>query len=169
MAGDPDLSGPRRLEETVPEYRGGSRIEGVFGFLDGDGAVLVRRSQTRGDEVMNTTKTGKRQRIGVPSEMTDTLRWHEANMLLTPEQQESDLMFPSITGGYRAPSVLDKPFAAVSREIGLTKHFTPRGLRRTFQDLARAASVESLIQRVDIQGWCNTTMSPDSSPTAFWS
>ena len=112
-----------------------------------EGAVLVRRSQTRGDEVMNTTKTGKRQRIGVPSEMTDTLRWHEANMLLTPEQQGSDLMFPSITGGYRAPSVLDKPFAAVSREIGLTKHFTPRGLRRTFQDLARAASVESLIQK----------------------
>ena len=64
---------------------------------------------------------------------------------LTPEPP--GLLFPAITGGYRSPSVLNKPFEEVSRAIGLSKRFTQRGLRRTFNDLARAAQVEGVVTK----------------------
>jgi hypothetical protein len=43
--------------------------------------------------------------------------------------------------------VLNKPFTDVCEAMGLGRHFTQRGLRRTFNDLARAAEVESMITR----------------------
>ncbi len=46
-----------------------------------------------------------------------------------------------------ARSALDKPFAAVSKAMGLAKHVTPRAMRRTFQDLARAAEVSDVVTR----------------------
>jgi integrase len=109
--------------------------------------LLVRRSQTVGDEVMKTTKQKRRYAIELPEEVMDVLRWHVETQLLTPEQQESELLFPSILGGYRSPSVLNKPFADVAEAIGLGKRFTQRGMRRTFNDLARAAQVEGLVTR----------------------
>jgi integrase len=72
---------------------------------------------------------------------------HVDTQLTTPEQQDSDLLFPAVTRGYRSPSVLNKPFAQVSEAVGLARHFTQRGLRRTFNDLARAAEVESIVTR----------------------
>lgn len=43
--------------------------------------------------------------------------------------------------------MLNKPFAAVSDAIGLGYHFTQRGMRRTFNDLMRAAEVEAIVTR----------------------
>jgi len=111
------------------------------------GRIFVRRSQTMGSEVMETTKQKRRYSITVPSELMTVLRWHVETQLATPEQQDSDLLFPAITGGYRAPSVLNKPFADVCEAMGLGRHFSQRGLRRTFNDLARAAEVESVVTR----------------------
>ncbi len=45
----------------------------------------------------------------------------------TRPQKESELLFPSEVGGYRSPSSLDKPFAAVAKAIQLKKRITPRG------------------------------------------
>jgi integrase len=42
---------------------------------------------------------------------------------------------------------LRKPFTRVRSLIGLNMNFTPRGLRRTFTDLARIASVEALVTK----------------------
>jgi hypothetical protein len=42
---------------------------------------------------------------------------------------------------------LRKPFSDVAEEIGLGKRFTQRGLRRTFNDLARTARVDALVTR----------------------
>ncbi len=112
-----------------------------------ENVLLVRRSQTVGEEVMNTTKTKKKQRTHVPPELIDVLRWHIETQLTTSEMQESDLLFPSIIGGYRAPTVLNKPFAEVSTEIGLGKKFTQKGMRRTFQDLARGAGLREEVQK----------------------
>ena len=53
----------------------------------------------------------------------------------------------TIDGGFRSGSVLQKPFAEVAQELGLTKHITPRALRRTFNDLARAAQVQDIVTR----------------------
>jgi integrase len=112
-----------------------------------DGVILVRRSHTLGDEVMETTKTGLRQRITVPPELIEVLRWHVETQLETPEQQASDLLFPREDGGFRSENALVKAFASVSKDIGLKKTFTPRGMRRTFNDVARAARVESLVTK----------------------
>ena len=52
------------------------------------------------------------------------------------------------TGGHcNTPTVLNKPFAEVSEAIGLGYSFTQSGMRRTFNDLARAAKVEALVTR----------------------
>lgn len=112
-----------------------------------DGVILVRRSHTLGAKVMETTKTGLRQRITVPPELVDVLRWHVETQLVTPEQQASDLLFPREDGGFRSESSLKKAFAIVRGLIGLKKNFTPRGMRRTFNDVARAAKIESLVTK----------------------
>lgn len=109
--------------------------------------ILIRRSQTIGEEVMRTTKTKRRYPIHLPEEAMNVLRWHVDTQLVTPEMQDSNLLFPSVTGGYRSPNVLNKPFEDVMQTLGLKKRLTQRGLRRTFQDLSRAAEVEGIITR----------------------
>jgi integrase len=109
--------------------------------------LRVRRSHTVGEEVMRTTKQRNRYTIGLPVEAMRVLEWHVDTQLRTPEQQASDLLFPTVDGGFRSPSVLQKPFAEVAEELGLTKRVTPRALRRTFNDLARAAQVQDAVTR----------------------
>jgi integrase len=96
---------------------------------------------------MRTTKQKKRYGIDLPKEAMEVLRWHVERQLTTPEQRDSELLFPSVNGGYRSPSVLNKPFSDVVEETGLGKRFTQRGLRRTFNDLARAARIDALVTR----------------------
>ena len=50
-------------------------------------------------------------------------------------------------GGFRSPSCLDKAFRDVAARIGLGHAFTPRGMRRTYQDLARAAKLADIVTR----------------------
>lgn len=111
-----------------------------------EGVILIRRSHTRRVEVMNTTKTGHRQRIGLPTELMEILQQHVAE-LPDGAAQESELLFPTDGGKFRSPSVLDKPFAKVAKAIGLRQKITPRGMRRTFQDLARAAEIKDVVTR----------------------
>jgi len=111
------------------------------------GKLLVRRSQTIGETVLNTTKQKTRYAIELPPSVVDVMLWHIETQLETPEQQGSDLLFPAVTGGFRTPTVLNKPFAAVSEAIELGYPFTQRGMRRTFNDLMRAAQVEAIVTR----------------------
>ena len=112
-----------------------------------EGRIFVRRSHTYQDEVMRTTKQKRRYAIDLPAEATAVLKWHVDTQLKTSEQQESDLLFPSTTGGFRSPSVLNKPLADVAEELKLGKKVSQRALRRTFNDLARAANVNDLVTR----------------------
>jgi integrase len=57
------------------------------------------------------------------------------------------LLFPSETGGFRAASGLDKPFRAVTSEMGLRKTITPKAMRRTFPDLPRNADIEQIVRQ----------------------
>jgi len=43
--------------------------------------------------------------------------------------------------------VLDKPFKDICQHLSLGKKVTPKAMRRTFQDLARRAAVDGLVQR----------------------
>jgi integrase len=134
--------------------------------------LLIRRSQTRGQEVMNMTKQRTRYAIDLPKAVIDVLNWHVGQMLWTPQQQDSDLLFPSTTGGFRAPTVLNAPVAEIAEELGFPK-FTQRGMRRTYNDLARAAGVLDLVTR-SISGHATETMqhhystvSPDEQRTSI--
>src|ERR1700722_3549252 len=112
-----------------------------------EGVLLVRRSHMIGDQFMNTTKTQLRQPIPVPPEVMEVMRWHIATQLATPEQKASELLFPAEDGGFRSVSFLKKAFATVGQLVGLKKTFTPRGMRRTFNDLMRLAKVEAIVTK----------------------
>lgn len=108
--------------------------------------LIIRRSQTIGDEVMESTKNGSDVVIALPQLFLDILRWHLLQ-LKTPTMRDSELLFPSRTGGFRSKNVLNKPFAKVSKAIGLPYVVSSRAMRRTFQDLARAAQVADVVTR----------------------
>lgn len=93
------------------------------------GVILIRRSHTLGDEFMNTTKTKLRQRITVPAEVMEVLRWHADTQLDTPAQKASDLLFAAEDGGFRSESFLKKAFVTVGGLVGLKKKFTPYGAK----------------------------------------
>jgi integrase len=61
--------------------------------------------------------------------------------------RDSELLFPNKFGGYRAESHLDRAFDIITKEAGINKNITPRAMRRTFQDLARAAEVRDIVTR----------------------
>ncbi len=52
-----------------------------------------------------------------------------------------------MNGAFRSQSVLNKPLSDVAEELELGKKITQRALRRTFNDLARAAQVNDLVTR----------------------
>ncbi len=114
-------------------------------ILWAENRVLVRRSETCG-RVMEATKTGIRYSVHLPAEAMAVLKWH-VDTQLSLGQEKSDLLFPSDIGGFRSNSALKKPFADVSTCMGLTYRVTPRAMRRTYQDLARAAQVSDLVTR----------------------
>jgi integrase len=76
----------------------------------------------------------------------ELLEWH-VDLLPAGAMKESELLFPSETGEFRACSCLDKPFDEVVTALKLKKKITPRAMRRTFQDLARAAEVKDVVTR----------------------
>lgn len=130
-----------------------------------EGKLLVRRSHTHRTEVMDSTKTGRDQVLALDERQLEVLRWHvqrldtenEKRRRRAPENADamaaSELLFPSPPtkwnngGGFRAMSCLDKPFAAVAKALELTYTITPRAMRRTYQDLARAANVADVVTR----------------------
>lgn len=132
----------RRPSELRPLRRAGALVD-----FDVAGKVLhIRRSHTRGKEVMDTTKTDTHLKITLPQDLHEILKEHVAALPPGP-MADSTLLFPSRKGAYRTPAVLDKPFAEIGKALGLAKHITPRAMRRTFQDLAREAEVSAIVTR----------------------
>lgn len=111
-----------------------------------DGAILVRRSHTLKQEVMNKTKTGLRQKLALPPDMMDILRWHVMRLPAGP-RGESDLLFPGKAGGLSGSCTLAYLYRRLMPKLGLKKRITPRAMRRTFQDLARQAEVRDVVTR----------------------
>ncbi len=145
------LATGRRPSELRPLRRNGPTPD----ILWDEGVLLVRRSEARG-EVMERTKTGKRLRIPLPGELMDILQWHVDNLPEGP-MRESELLFPSRSGGYRAPSCLDTPIDDIATRAKIGKALSPRFMRRTFQDLGRSAQVHDFVVRA-ISGHATTTM-----------
>lgn len=123
-----------------------------------DSATLrVRRSHTRGQLAMNRGKRKNyKPRIPITPALLAVLKWHVDNLPEGP-MKDSDLLFPAVHGGFRTSGVLAGPFAEVAKIMGLTKRITPRAMRRTFQDLARAVNLNDLVTR-SIDGHATQTM-----------
>ena len=95
---------------------------------------------------MEATKQKTRYRITLPDDLMAILRWHVDRLPPGP-MHDSDLLFPSETGSFRAASALDKPFRLVGEAVKLKKRVTSRAMRRTFQDLARNADIEAIVRQ----------------------
>ncbi len=95
---------------------------------------------------MDETKTALDQEIPLPPAAVRVLREHIASLPEGP-MSKSPYLFPSVTGGMRSRSVLDKPFQEVLKALGWKIRLTPRGMRRTFNDLARDAEVHDVVTR----------------------
>ena len=61
--------------------------------------------------------------------------------------RDSHLLFPSTSGGWRSPTCLDKPIRRIAKAAGISKHLSSKFMRRTFQDLGRAADAHDLVVR----------------------
>jgi hypothetical protein len=111
-----------------------------------EGYLLVRRSNARGQKVVERTKNKKDVRIDLPPDVLAVLKDHVAAIEDGP-REESELLFPARQGQHLSRSVLDKPFADVCKVIGLPFKLTPRGMRRTNKDLMRAAAVPDVVSK----------------------
>ncbi len=109
------------------------------------GVLQIRRSHSRRQHVMDRTKTGKDNVIALPPVVLEVLQAHAG--ALEGKMAISDLLFPSESGGLRTRNVLAKPFAAIGAELGLTFRLTPKGMRRTFNDVARQAGIHDVVTR----------------------
>ena len=114
--------------------------------LHEDGILLIRRSHTETRMPIELTKTAKDQELSLPAELMSLLKWH-GDRLPSGPKHDSDLLFPAGDGGLLNRACLRKPFAGVCEALGLNKKITPRGMRRTFQDLARAAELHDFVTR----------------------
>lgn len=131
----------RRPSELRPLRRRGPEAD----VLWDERRLLIRRSETLG-EVMNTTKTGVKLKIALHEEVVAILRRH-VDELPTGKPRESDLLFPGWNGWYMRHSELDKPIRHIAAEAKIFKTLTPRCMRRSYQDLMRAAGVADVVVR----------------------
>lgn len=122
------------------------RRKGPEADLDWDsGELLVRRSHSRRQAIMDKTKTGTDGSITLPAPVLVELRAHEAR--LEGKAAKSELLFPAKDGRLLSRGVLAKPFKAITTEMGLGYPLTPKGMRRSFNNLARAANVHDAVTR----------------------
>jgi len=116
-------------------------------YLPQERLLLVRRSHTRAQTVMEMTKTKRDQTLKLPPGVVRILDWHIKTQLTGDAMKNSDLLFPAEDGGLRGPRDLRRLFEAAQEELKLTKKVTGRALRRTFQDLTREAEVDAFIAK----------------------
>ena len=109
------------------------------------GRLVLRRSQVCRDVVMDKIKTKKKDVLYLPASVLALLKWHVDNLPAGP-MRDSDLLFPSEGGGFRARSVLDRPFQVICKALGIKQRLTPGvGPRRTSKDLMRDAGVDHVV------------------------
>lgn len=134
----------RRPSELRPLRKKGPTPDVVF-RADGTALLLIRRSHSEGAEVMDGTKTGEDLEIELPPWLADVLRWHIDRQ--EGAQRDSELLFPAGDGELLDKSCLYRRFAMLAHVAKIEKHLTPRALRRSYQDLQRAAKTPDVITR----------------------
>lgn len=132
------------------------------------GTLLIRQSHSRGQVIMDSTKTGEDLELPLDSEILDLLRWHVDRYA----QEGSDLLFPGRKGRFMSRNTIAYWFAvcearlrhgddcpdathrqgqtpACSGCVDFAKHITPRAMRRSFYNLtARTAAQDAMIRSI---------------------
>jgi hypothetical protein len=67
---------------------------------------------------------------------TPDILWTDGVLLVRRSETRGEVMERTKTGGYRAPSCLDKPIVEIAKAAEIKKALSPRFMRRTFQDPA---------------------------------
>jgi integrase len=111
------------------------------------GLCYVRRGAGRLGGIYNTTKQKQRYRITLPPSLIEVLRWHVETQIPEGPPRDSEYLFPSNKGTPRLATTMNKPFAEISRQMGLPFCLSVHGMRRTFNDMALASGVNNLVTR----------------------
>jgi hypothetical protein len=126
-----------RLKELYPQHYAMT----LLGFAIGARPSTLRPLRRRGPEPDKHD-----QELPLPPAAMRVLRAHVEALPPGP-MRDSDLLFPATHGGLRTRSVLDKPFRRVLKALDWNLKLTPKGMRRTFYDLARRAEIDSVVRR----------------------
>jgi hypothetical protein len=129
------------------------------------GVLLFRRSNTIGQRTMEGVKTGGEERVQVPEDLLALLRWHVETQLRTgPAGVRSAL--PRAARGLPNAQRARQAVPVGRQGDGVKEAPDPRGMRRTFQDLCRAAQVSDLVTR-SISGHATESMQRHYSTVAL--
>lgn len=110
-----------------------------------EGLLLIRQSHSRGQTIMDSTKTGEDLELPLAPAILDLLRWHVERYA----QEGSDLLFPGRGGRLLSRNTIAYWFHVCEQEIGNGKHLTPRAMRRSFYNLAaRTAAQDAMIRSI---------------------
>lgn len=110
-----------------------------------EGLLLIRQSHSRGQVVMDSTKTGEDLDLPLDPAILDLLRWHVEHYA----QEGSDLLFPGRKGRLLSRNTIAYWFAVCEAKIGNGKHLTPRAMRRSFYNAAgKTAAQDALIRSI---------------------
>jgi len=122
------------------------------------GLLHVRRSHSRGQSIMDFTKSKRDVTLALPPEVMAVLRAHVARIEAEPgPMAKSDLLFPAPSGALLNRAILLRPFQILAKLAGLDIRFTPHGMRRTFRDQASAANVPKEVIKA-IANWTTDDM-----------
>jgi len=120
-------------------------------IVEDEGIILLRRSQYRGHITLTKNSEPRVVPLDEHGMIIGALREHRAWLLKLQARKglESGYVrgfadgwvFPSRNGGLSCSSMLDKPWARAAEEVGLQHPVTSHDARRTFNTLARQASV----------------------------
>ena len=113
------------------------------------GLILVRRSQYRGK--VTTPKTGKTRSVPLHPLMAAALRDHRRLLVAQGRPvMGTALLFPNESGRFHYPTFVRKALKRVLGAAGISKHLSPHGMRRTFNNLMRRAQVDRAVLHATI-------------------
>jgi integrase len=108
--------------------------------------IYVRHRQVRGKTA--PPKSRKYRSVAAPLSVFELLSAHRQEMLRHQVAGlEKSIVFPSLTGGYRQPSVLNKPFVEIAKAAEIERRVTAHTLRRTYNNCMRQVGVDKMILR----------------------
>lgn len=113
--------------------------------------LLIRRSHSRGQVVMNRTKTGEDLDLPIPDAILEVLRVHVAKYCQNPN---SDLLFPGRSGRILHSQTLVTIFQRLFDRLRTegrwgAKRITPRAMRRSFYNLVdRLGAADALARSI---------------------